>query len=267
MPALPDIQSRFYAAIMADEYAAAENALLEVLDENSRRGRRRLAAYRRSIFGNLFNALATSYPVLVRIVGLSFFREAARNYILAHPSLSGDLNDYGEHFASFIAAYPYAQDMPYLGDVARLEWTVQALLNAAEAPPADISALASTPPERYGDLTFEPDPCCARLDSPWPLHEIWEVNQASHAGEMQVDFTQGSSILVRRRNGAVSVQGLSAAEAAFFDALGKQASLAHAAAAALEKAADFDFGGTLQQWIANGLLHRASLASSGEPAP
>lgn len=265
MPTLAEIQSRFYAAIMAEaSNVAAETALLEVLEEDSRRGRRRLAAYRRGIFGNLCNALVTSYPVLSRIVGLPFFREAARNYILAYPSLSGDLNDYGEHFAHFIADYPHAQELPYLADVARLEWLVQAIRHSAEAGPADISALASTPPERYGDLLFALDPCCARLDSPWPLADIWQVNQDSYTGGMQVDFAQGSSLLVRREQAGVAVLALSAAEAAFLDALNKQATLADAAALALEKEAGFDFGATLQRWIGTGLLQRASLASTTE---
>lgn len=267
MHTLSEIQFRFYAAIMTGAHdVSAEDALLEVLDESGQRGRRRLAAYRRSIHGNLFNALVTSYPVVNRIVGPPFFREAARNYILAYPSLSGDLNDYGGHFAGFIADYAYAQDMPYLADVARLEWAVQMLLNSAEAPPADLSALASTPPERYTDLRFELDPCCTRLDSNWPLLQIWEVNQDDYAGDMQVDFTQDSRLLVRRQHGVVTVQGLSAAEAAFLDALDSQASLAHAAACALELDEAFDFGDTLQQWIASGLLHRAILTLNKEAA-
>ncbi len=265
MHTLAEIQSRFYAAIMADaSNASAEAALLEVIDENERRGRRRLAAYRRGIFGNLCNALVTSYPVVSRIVGLPFFREAARNYILAYPSLSGDLNDYGEHFASFIADYPHAQELPYLADVASLEWLVQATLYSAEASPADLSALASTPPERYGDLLFELDPCRARLDSPWPLGDIWRVNQESHAGDMQVDFSQSSRILVRREQGTVKVQALSAAEAAFLDALNNQAPLAVSAALALEKDPGFDFGATLQHWIGTGLLRRATLPPTKE---
>lgn len=263
MPTLTEIQSRFYAAIMAEaSNTSAQAALLEVLDENEKPGRRRLAAYQRGIFGNLFHALVTSYPVTCRIVGLPFFREAARNYILAYPSLSGDLNDYGGHFASFLADYPHAQELPYLADVARLEWLVQAVLYSAEAWPADLSVLAGTPPERFGELLFDLDPCCARLDSPWPLGDIWRVNQESHAGDMQVDFSQSSRILVRREQGTVNVLALSAAEAVFLDALNNEVSLAHSAALALEKDESFGFGATLQHWIATGLLRRASLASS-----
>ena len=57
----------------------------------------------------------------------AFFGEAARQYIVGHPSLSGDLNDYGGEFAQFLAAYPHAADLPYLPDVARLEWAINNL--------------------------------------------------------------------------------------------------------------------------------------------
>jgi len=265
MHTLAEIQSRFYAAIMAEaSNASAEAALLEVLEESDMRGRRRLAAYRRGIFGNLCNALVTSYPVLCRIVGLPFFREAARNYILAHPSPSGDLNDYGGHFAGFMADYPHARELPYLADVARLEWLVQATLHSAEACPADLSVLASAPPERYGDLLFELEPACARLDSPWPLADIWRVNQPDYADDMHVDFSQACRILLRRERGTVTVQTLAAAEAAFLDALRSHASLADAAALALEQQSSFDFGASLRHWIGTGLLRQASLASTKE---
>ena len=59
---------------------------------------------------------------------------------LAHPSRSGDLNDYGEDFADFLADYPHARELSYLPDVARLEWLVQIVYYAADAPTPDLSA-------------------------------------------------------------------------------------------------------------------------------
>lgn len=260
MRTLAEIQSRFYAAIMADaNHATTEIALLEVLDENAGRAHRRLAAYRRGFFANLCNALIATYPVVSRIVGLPFFREAARLYILAYPSQSGDLNDYGADFPGFLAGYPHAQELPYLADVARLEWQVQAVLNSAAAGPANLAVLASTPPERYGDLLFAPDPCCVRLDSPWPLDEIWTVNQPGYTGDMQVDFSQNSHLLVWPKPGGVDVLTLSTAEAAFFDALNNDTPLSLAAEQALEQDVQFNFGATLQHWISTGLLLRAAL--------
>ena len=263
MYALPEIQSRFYAAMTADS-GFAETAMLEVLAEDGRRGRRRLAAYRRGVFGNLCNALSASYPVVSRIVGLPFFRQAARHYILANPSRSGDLNDYGEDFAAFIGEYPHARDLPYLADVARLEWMLQATLHAADSGPADLSVLASTPAERYGDLLFELDPASARLDSVWPLDDIWRVNQAAYVGAMEVDFSRRSRVLLRRERGVVRLESLNAGEAAFLDALAGRMPLALAATTALREDPSLEFGARLRRWIGSGLLHMAVLETTAE---
>ena len=263
MHALPEIQSRFYAAMMA-ESESADTALLKVLEEAGGRARRRLATYRRGVFGNLCNALMASYPVVSRIVGPAFFRAAAHHYILAIPSRSGDLNDYGEDFAAFIGDYPPARDLPYLADVARLEWMLQATLHAADSEPADLSVLVSMPAERYGDLLFELDPASARLDSVWPLHDIWRVNQEAYAGAMQVDFSRGSQVLLRREQGVVRLESLNAGEAAFLDALAGRMPLALAAATALQQDPSLEFGARLQEWIGTGLLHKAVLETTAE---
>lgn len=257
MRALPEIQSRFCAAMLADGESA--DGALELLEEGARRGRRRLAAYRRGIFGNLCNALLASYPAVGRIVGLPFFREAARQYILANPSRSGDLNDYGESFADFLGAYPHARELPYLADVARLEWQVQAVLYAADSGPPELSTLAACPAERYGELRCTLDPASARLDSDWPVQRIWQVNQEDYAGDMAVDFSRGSRVLVRRMQDDVVVESLSGAEAAFLDALARGCLLAEAAAIALREDASFDLGERLRYWLASGLLHGAAL--------
>lgn len=258
MYALPEIQSRFYDAMMAAA-ELDETAALELIEEDVRRGRRRLAAYRRGIFGNLCNALVTSYPVVVSIVGLPFLREAARLYILSNPSHSGDLNDYGEGFAAFIGDYPHARELPYLADVARLDWLAQATRNAADREPTDMSLLASIPAERYGDLVFDLDPAHARLDSDWPLPDIWRVNQPSYRGDMTVDFSRGSRVLLRRERSVVKVEALGIGAAAFLDALAGRIPLARAAAEALRQEPGFEFGAKLRDWIAAGLICKAQL--------
>lgn len=263
MHALPEVQTRFYAAMMAAG-ESAEAAVLELLEEDAVRGSRRLAAYRRGVFGNLCHALATSYPIISRIVGMPFFREAARHYILTNPSSSGDLNDYGEGFAAFIDDYPHARELPYLADVAKLEWRAQTTLNASDQGRTDMTILASIAAERYGELLFELDPAHARLDSAWPLHDIWRVNQLAYAGDMEVDFSRGSRILLRRERGVIKVEALSAAAAAFLDALANRMPLARAAAVALREDARFDFGARLREWMTTGLLQRALLETGTE---
>jgi len=236
MSALRELQSEFFAAVMAGPEHDA--AILARCEEVPALAQRRLAAYRRSIMGNLIGALQSCYPVVAAIVGRPFFREAASAYIRTHPSCSGDLNEYGVDFADFLGAYAYAAELPYLPDVARMEWLVQTVFYAADPAPMDLSALAAAPAARHGEFVFAISGACARLDSPWPLADIWRVNQPDYAGDMQVDFTRNSRVLVLRRGGLVRVRALAPGNAVLFDTLNAGQCLA----TAVEKATQADAG-------------------------
>jgi hypothetical protein len=265
LPALRELQTAFYAAMLDP---AAETAVLERIEEDDDIARRRLAAYRDSIFGNLIGALAATYPVVERIVGAAFFREAARCFAQSQPSVSGDLNDFGGDFGLFLAGYRHADALPYLADVARLEWLLQRVYYAADAPPADLAILATTPPERLGELCFLVDPAHARLDSRWPLDAIWRVNADGYAGDMTIDFACGCRLLILRRRGRVYVETITLGEAALLEALLAGATLSEATDCASAKTratpteANFDLGAALHRFIAAGLLLGASLDSA-----
>jgi len=258
MPTLLDLQSDFLGAVMGG--AERETVLLAQFEETPPVARRRLAAYRRSILGNLIGALLATYPVVAAIVGMPFFREAAGRYVRAHPSISGDLNEYGADFADFLGTYPHAADLPYLPDVGRIEWLVQTVFYAADPAPINLSALATTAPERHGELAFAFSGACARFDSRWPLADIWRVNQEGFTGAMRVDFSRNAQVLVWRRRGLVHVQALAPGDAALFDALSAGKCLATAVDQATQTEAGHDPAVALRTFAAEGLLLDAHLA-------
>ena len=75
-----------------------------------------------------------------RITGVEFFRAMARFHIRETPPASPLLFEYGRDFPAFIERYEYAQGMPWLADVARIE---RAWLDAYHA--ADVSAARRRP--------------------------------------------------------------------------------------------------------------------------
>ena len=122
------------------------------------RGAERLAIYRRAVFANYRNALGATYPVVKKLVGEPFFHAAVDAFVLAHPSVSGDLNVYGGEFGAFLAGYGPAAALPYLPDVARLEWAMDEASRAADddaSPDAVLAAFAAVTPERLPALRLE----------------------------------------------------------------------------------------------------------------
>ena len=190
----------------------------------------RLAIYRRNVLATLGEALAAAYPAVRQLVGAAFFDEAARRYALAAPSRCGDLNAFGDGFGAFLGSYPFAAHLPWLGDVARLEWAVHACHHAPDATPLDagrLSALAPGDPERLR-LRLQASSCLLR--SRYPVSAIREANVDGRDGTPR--RLEGEDFLLVRREGVrVVVESLDASEWRFLERVSRGEPLGEACAA------------------------------------
>ena len=138
-----------------------------------------------------------------------FFDAMAREYARRHPAASGDLNEYGERLAEFVAAFPHTQDLPYLPDVACMEWLAHRAYYAADSTAFDPARLAGVPPSRHVDLRPALAPACALLESDWPFARIWTVHQDDFEGNIEVDLDAGRDrVLIHRPVWRVQVLAL-----------------------------------------------------------
>jgi hypothetical protein len=222
MSGLAAIQREFLAALLAPGPGA--DARMEV--------------YRRSVHDNLRGALAAAYPVVLRLVGETFFREAARRYARAVPSTSGDLNEYGAGFAAFLAGYPHASALEYLPDVARLEWALHESHHAADGGAPDLVALAGVDPRLQGEIRLRLDPAVRLIASPLPVLAIWEANQPGRDGTPARDAGP-DRVLVRRDASGTAAVALSIDDWVFLSACERGATLDEACADLGDAAADY----------------------------
>ena len=79
----------------------------------------------------------------------------ARFHVRATPPTSPLLFEYGRDFPDFIERYEYAQSMPWLADVARIERAWLDAYHAADAEPLAPQALASIPAGAAGRYRFD----------------------------------------------------------------------------------------------------------------
>ncbi len=256
MPSLRELQQAFADAVMAGDGAAPAFALASGVP-----GAERIAIYRNTILSNYRNALAATYPVVKRLVGASFFNTAVDAYVQVQPSACGDLNVYGDRFGDFLAAYPHAAHLPWLADIARVEWAIDEAQRAADAardPHAVLAALAATAPERLPHLRLRLDASCRLLASDYPVLHIWQVNQPGHDGDDRVDLGEGGDRLVVRRDAnGVTIARVDAGDYAFLAALAAGEALGAAIDAAQRVEAGFDFGAALHAALAAGTIAAA----------
>ena len=214
-------------------------------------GERLLQIYRNNTFSSLTAALHDVYPVVTRLVGKEFFRFAADQYIHQHPSTSGNLHDFGGRFAAFLATFAPAVTLPYLPDVARLEWAYHRVFHAAGHAPLPIDQLAKVPSAQHGHLVFELHPATRLLESDYPVLRIWQANQPEAANE-RIDLGEGGErLLVFRRDLEVEFKRLSAGEYVLLRAFSFARRFAEASATALAAEPQLDLSEVLRQ---HGLL-------------
>jgi len=250
MLSLRDLQTQFEIDLFNDD---AVNGSYIIEDGISVKDR--IDIYRNNVFSNYRKTLSAVYPVIERLVGKEFFRQTADTYISACPSLSGDLNEYGENFPQFIATYEPVKELPYLKDVARLEWLMELIFHAADVIPKVLEKLAFVPEDKYGELRFKLNPASQIYQSNYPIAKIWQVNQVDWKGDGFVDLQLGGcELLVYRKNFSTTIKPLSKGEYAMLHGLSSGKNINTTFCKAFEVQNDLDLGTFLQQMIQEGIL-------------
>jgi hypothetical protein len=151
-----------------------------------------MAIYRNTVIHGAVEALAASYPVAARIVGQQMFDGIAAEFASAHPPRTPILALYGERFAEWIEQQRWAADLPYLADVARVEWLRVESLSAADCE------VFSVPQD--GDLakmTLELHPAARFAWLKTPAMTIWLAHQGPILGAVEPSWTSEGALFTR----------------------------------------------------------------------
>lgn len=214
---------------------------------------RRFDVYRNNIYASLIDVLAARFQVTAQLVGETFFRAMARDYVQAEPPRSPVLLRYGAGFAGFIAGFPPADPVPYLADVARLEWAWHKAYNAADARGLPLEALQAN----AGDVecaTLCLHPSLGVVRSVYPVVTIWQLAMRDGEDEPARLPADGEDALVARPELTVDVRRLPEGGADFVLALQGGANLQSAAAVATVSAPDFDLIANLAGLMSSGVI-------------
>jgi hypothetical protein len=200
----------------------------------------RLRIHRHHLHESLASVLTTTFPTVRQLVGEAFFRAMAHAFVAANLPVQPVLSEYGEGFAAFIDRYDRARGLPYLGDVARLDWALNVAFHNPWQSRLTAADLAAIPAEQLPSARIGLAPGTAVIRSIHPLDRIWAASQPG-ASSATVDLDAGgTSLLVFRQRDDSGFVALRAGEAAFASSLLANASLEDAAVAAFAADAGFD---------------------------
>lgn len=244
--ALGDLQAAFAAHLAG----ADRTDLLAVVAGDTIPAAARLGVYRHHVHESLGLALAATFPTVHALVGADFFRRLASDFIAQSLPTQPVLAEYGGGLGAFISGYAPADGLPYLSDVARLDWALNLAFHAPEGERLTAADLAAVAVERLPSMSVKLASGTDLISSRYPVDRIWQASQPG-APSGTVDLGSGDChLLVMRRADDAAFASLSAGEAAFMSALDEGGSLERGAGAALEADPAFDLSASFVRLLA-----------------
>ena len=239
--------------------------------------KRGLQCYQANALALARRALPEAFPVLTQMLGEESFADLAADFWQQHPPARGDIAQWGGELPAFLAASPQLADVPYLADVAQVEWALHSVATAA-------NSVLDTP---SFTLLTEADPaaftlqCAASLHcvaSPWPVVTLLDAHRQGPAAlaalpgrlaQLTADDARAQTALVWRHGLSPMLRQAAPGEAVFLLALQRGASLIDALEGA-DSTGGFDFNVWLPDAVQTSLVTGARTlpadpALSGEP--
>jgi hypothetical protein len=210
---------------------------------------RRFAVYRNNVVVGLIDALSERFPVCLRLVGEEFFRAMARCYARVSFPRVPMLFEYGEDFAEFVSRFEPVRDLPYLSDVARLEYAMGRAYHAADAATLPLDFVRSLPGDRLASATALLHPSTQVIPSRYPIISIWSANTAPDPPEI-LALDHAEDALVVRPRLAVEAHALPASGSTLVEVLMGGGTFGEAVNAASRRARDFDLAASLRTLLA-----------------
>jgi hypothetical protein len=199
--------------------AQAREALDTLLTPHTGRG---LRAYQANGHALAERSLQAAYPVIAELIGHENFDPLARELWHSHPPERGDLAHWGDALPDFLQAHEQLAGLPYLADVARVEWALHLAAGAPDAP-TDAASFARLANEDLQHLTLVLAPGTAVFTSRWPVASLITAHRDGQPDLVEVSARLrdglGESALVWRQGLRPRVAGCPAPVAQLLGAL------------------------------------------------
>jgi len=195
---LNHLQRDFIDSVFQLDGAATQSILSQLNGTTQLSIKEQFKIYQQSIHDGLTNALQQIYPVCTELVGERYFYSMARKYILSNPSRSPDLTDYGESFSKYIKHHPVITTVPYLSDMAKLEWAYHRAFHAPNETGFNIESIYKYSAEQLTKCIFFLPDSHHFISSHFPIDRIWEMHQTANEDSLEIEKHAGYYFVFRK---------------------------------------------------------------------
>jgi hypothetical protein len=210
----------------------------------------RFNVYRNNFLTGLSSALSEIFPVVAMLVGEEYFTALANAFVLSAPPRSPIMAEYGDGFAPFLDGFEPLASLPYIADVARLEWARIRAFSAPECPAHSIKGEKDL--LHAMEQAFEMPRGATLLASPYPVGTIWAHHRESEPSP--VTHWQPETVAIWRNTGEVRHRILSGADHYVLSHLATGAALTTAVARATDQTQATEFLQSFATLVGLGLI-------------
>jgi hypothetical protein len=247
MSNLHNLQQNFLSAI----YSNDETAITKSIKQSDLSSKAKIQIYRNNVFSSLHKVIEDAFPVIKRLVGKEFFKYLASNFIKEFPMTQQNLEDYGESLEQFLCKFEPAKQLPYLPDMARLEWAFHKAATCEKAATINTNSLSSIKQADYFNLKFTSHPSVSLVSSPYPIGKIWEMNRQSEPEPIDLSKENAAHLLCihLHKKRTIQVIPINIQEFRFLISLKEGKNLYHTFEGAVALDPDFDLVSTLNKYL------------------
>jgi hypothetical protein len=248
MPTLHELQSSFVDFIVGEK----ADDLFGAIEPNGIDPVQLLSIYRNNTLITLTETLTAVYPVVRRLVDPRFFDYAAGTFIRSNLPSRPCLSEYGSEFPAFLSLFPPASGLPYLSDVACLEWAISRVMRSEPEVPSGLEAIAGVGRDAAA-IRLRVESGVRFITSRYPVREIWLAHR-SDADPAEMQLADEAEHLQVRLNGGLEIKPLPAASWLFRARIADGAALGAATEAAFELDSLFDLPNELAKVFGERLI-------------
>ncbi len=257
---LREFQSLFRRSLFEDKDAFVARFIHET---KARDAATRFGIHRNNVSVSLVEVIRAAFPAVNYFAGGDNFSYAAGRFLEAYAPRIPRLSAYGDQFPKFLEDFTPAQSMPWLVDLAKLEWACQESLFAADADALRIEDISQLE-EHSARVRLMLHPSLRVVSSSYPVLSLWEQAMSGRAKDKASPDLEkpGETVLLVRPRDDVEFHRLLPGEAALITAILDGEDVAGALEAALMAQPGQDLGYTLAVLVA-----RNCFMSSGVSKP
>jgi hypothetical protein len=161
----------------------------------------RLTIYAEAYFARISDSLAEDFSSVKRLVGEEGFLQLVSDYLKEYPSRFENLAEVGYAFSNFLSLHEVSEFIPYIADLANLEWLLIESFYAPDGELLNWETVREISPETWKNARFNLNPSVRLMHSSWSVDRFWskEENQIQK---------QSRKIMIFRKEGNVAVSSI-----------------------------------------------------------